>query len=336
MQAQMKAFRPEDDPHKGQCGLCHNPHTQTTTVGAYQSCASSNCHARSDTLTAMHKGLTGRHKLETCGACHTPHTWKVGKTDCTSCHSGISDPAVQVRRPPQPARGTSMRPSRFMFASFARLPEVPFPERPPPPHPQARDSARFAHAQHRSVTCTTCHTSDVAHGSLKMTVARQCAACHHGNTAVGRACDRCHQPAELAAPRIVSVPVKLTVWPAPKPRQLSFEHQRHTRVACAECHDATALRSVVKTCASCHTDHHAASRTCASCHPPALALHSRTVHVTGCGDAGCHASEATPATTPVRSVCVACHVQQVDHKPGRDCAACHLSRWRTAAGGGGR
>jgi hypothetical protein len=103
MQQQMKSFHPEQDPHKGGCGLCHNPHTQTTIAGAYQSCATSNCHARSDTLTAMHRGLTGQHKLETCGACHVAHTWKAGKTDCKSCHSGITDPAVQLRRPPRGA-----------------------------------------------------------------------------------------------------------------------------------------------------------------------------------------------------------------------------------------
>jgi hypothetical protein len=372
MQERMRSFRPESDPHNGQCGLCHNPHTQTTVVGAYQTCATSNCHARSDTLTAMHRGFTGRHKLETCGACHVAHTWKAGQTTCTDCHSGISDPAVRVRRPPDgdapsatpPHVGPLREPPLLIPASFdGRHQAAPVLARhaagrshwrrafhtasigPVVPvvrqarviriAPQARDTARFEHARHRSVTCTTCHTSNVAHGGLKVSVARRCTACHHGETALGRSCDRCHQPGELAGPHAVTVSVSMTVWPAPRPRTLSFEHGRHARIACADCHDDSLARTVEKTCASCHVDHHAASRTCTGCHQSALTGHTRAVHLTGCAGSGCHAAERTAATNPVRSVCVACHVSQADHKPGRDCASCHLSRWPLAATTGG-
>lgn len=99
MRERIRNFRPEQDPHEGRCGDCHDPHAQTTAAGAYQSCGTVQCHARSDTLTAMHRGIGGPHKLEMCGACHVAHTWRAGRTDCRSCHSGISDPEVQVRPP---------------------------------------------------------------------------------------------------------------------------------------------------------------------------------------------------------------------------------------------
>lgn len=335
MRAQMKTFKPDDDPHKGVCGSCHNPHTQTTTAGAFQSCAMSGCHARSDTLTAMHRGIRG-HKLETCGACHMAHTWKVGKTNCETCHSGISDPAVQVRRrtpgsdnESPPHAQASREPSQAGMA-FA-------------PHPvgraqrrsangevalaQARDTARFEHARHRSVTCLTCHTTQVEHGTLKAS-ARQCSACHHANTSVGNACESCHQRSELVGTHSVATVMPLTVWPAARTRTLSFAHEQHPRVACADCHGGNLRRTVEKTCASCHVDHHAATRSCVSCHPSARETHTRALHVTGCGGSGCHMGEATAAVTPARAVCVACHVAQIEHKPGRECAPCHLSAWR--------
>jgi hypothetical protein len=98
MRERLGEFSPDKEPHGGKCGSCHNPHEQTTTTGAFQSCASSGCHARSDTLTAMHRRL-GQHKLETCGACHGAHTWKANAVDCRSCHTGIKDPAVRTRPP---------------------------------------------------------------------------------------------------------------------------------------------------------------------------------------------------------------------------------------------
>src|SRR4029079_13483067 len=88
MQERMKSFSAVKDPHNGNCGLCHNPHTQTTPFGAFQSCATSNCHANADTLTAMHKGL-GDHTLQNCGACHAAHTWKVKATNCRGCHQDV-------------------------------------------------------------------------------------------------------------------------------------------------------------------------------------------------------------------------------------------------------
>jgi nitrate/TMAO reductase-like tetraheme cytochrome c subunit len=357
MREQMKTFKPDNDPHKGVCGSCHNPHTQTTTAGAFQSCAMSGCHARSDTLTAMHRGIRG-HKLETCGACHLAHTWKVGKTNCESCHTGISDPAVQVRRrPPGSASAHAPVPVATPVHAVASLTRYhAAPERRDSrqagaafgPHPAGRvqrrssngevalaqpsapDSARFEHARHRSVRCLTCHTTTETHGALKAS-ARACSACHHANTVAGNTCETCHQRSEITGAHSITTAVALSVWPAARTRTLTFTHDQHTTLACADCHGSDLHRTVAKTCTSCHTDHHAATRSCASCHSSVRDTHTRALHLTGCAGSGCHTRENTAAVTPARSVCLACHVEQKDHKPGRECAPCHLSTWRPSA-----
>ena len=378
MQTQMTDFVPENEPHKAVCGTCHNPHTQTTTTGAFQSCATSGCHARSDTLTAMHRGLTGRHKLETCGACHSAHTWKTDGTRCENCHSGISDPAVRVRprrsaSSASPAAGSmavagatarrahslpgeALRPvprSTTRQAGAAHAPRnagrvqrrraFPSPLRIQPValtrddrpvdvslQGQGRDTARFEHARHRPVRCTTCHSTQTEHGGLTA-VARRCTSCHHAESAVGRDCARCHQPTELQAVQQITTAVQFTVPSAVTSKALPFAHGRHESLRCAECHSANLARSVERTCASCHIDHHTEARECSACHQPARQTHTRAVHETGCGGSGCHYREATPATSTARTVCVACHVEQATHKPGRDCATCHLTRWPTVA-----
>lgn len=393
MREQMRKFAPEDEPHDAVCGTCHNPHTQTTTAGAFQTCATSGCHARSDTLTAMHRGLTGRHKLETCGACHSAHTWKTGGTRCENCHSGIRDPAVQVRpRRSDDAAAADAAPIPSAHAAPARLvPASWTPEREagavyaphnagrvqrrrttrtsphvlslaaPKPHAsppipegrstlassgrrasaplfsqqrQARDTvSRFEHAQHRAVSCTTCHSAQVEHGGLNRT-ARRCTECHHADNRVGRDCARCHQSTELTQAYPVVSTLQLTVRTTPTPRTLTFAHETHAKVACADCHGQNLSRSVEKTCASCHADHHEAARDCASCHPAARATHTRAVHLTGCGGSGCHYREATPATSTARNVCLACHAELKAHKPGGDCSTCHLTSWRAVAATG--
>jgi nitrate/TMAO reductase-like tetraheme cytochrome c subunit len=371
MREQMRNFAPEGEPHDAVCGTCHNPHTQTTTAGAFQSCATSGCHARSDTLTAMHRGLTGRHKLETCGACHSAHTWKTAGTRCESCHSGIRDPAVQVRPPrssdaaaadagsspsvhatPVRLMPASWTPEREAGAVFAphnagrvqrrrttiTSPTVrPIAARPhEAPHAplrqrQARDTtSRFEHAQHRPVNCTTCHSTQVEHGGLNRT-ARRCTACHHADNRIGRDCARCHQAAELTQSYPAAMTLQLSVKPSPTTRTLSFAHETHAKVSCADCHGQDLSRSVEKTCASCHTDHHEATRDCASCHPAARSTHTRAVHLTGCGGSGCHYREATAATSTARNVCLACHAELKEHKPGGDCSTCHLTNWRAVA-----
>lgn len=195
------------------------------------------------------------------------------------------------------------------------------------------DTIRFNHPRHASLSCTTCHNARDPRGVLRWTVANECMGCHHGDTDIGRDCARCHASSEMAVPRPVATPMALTVWAAPKTRTLAFRHERHGALECSTCHAATPAHAVEKTCASCHADHHAAGRDCASCHESPRATHTRQLHATGCATAGCHVRENTAAVTPVRSTCLACHAEQASHKPGRECATCHLSNWTSSSGG---
>ena len=376
MRERLGEFAPENEPHGAKCGSCHNPHVQTTTTGAFQSCATSGCHTRSDTLTAMHRNL-GRHRLETCGACHGAHTWKANAVDCKSCHTGITDPAVRTRPPrgspevqgdaapltgrdivvPSPhaaATALILHPASWRGTRQAgvalssppagrdrrRIDSMASSTAPVSPAaslavPTSQQS-RFEHARHASLSCTTCHSTRSGHGDLKVSVARDCQGCHHGNATIARDCSRCHATNEIAGTLQQTVPVALTVWPQPRDRALPFAHERHQRLACGTCHADTRQRAVQRTCTSCHEDHHTADRTCASCHPPARDTHKREVHATGCGTSGCHERERGVAVSPVRATCLLCHAEQKDHKVNRECAPCHLSSWSRAAAGGGQ
>jgi len=376
MRERLGQFAPEDEPHGAKCGSCHNPHVQTTPQGAFQSCATSGCHTRSDTLTSMHRSL-GRHRLQTCGACHGAHTWKANAVDCRSCHTGISDPAVRTRPPDHPAINSSGSGSDGVAppATSARDLVVPAPHARPPldltpasftPHRQAvsarspapagrgrqrgtaapttlttggsrapsqgRDSARFEHARHNALSCTTCHSTRAGHGDLRTSVARDCQGCHHDNPAYARDCARCHTAAELGGAKQLPTLFALTVLPQPATRPLPFAHARHDSLECGTCHAAGKQKKVARDCASCHANHHTAEATCASCHPPARTTHTREVHATGCATSGCHDRERGVAVNPVRATCLACHAEQREHKPDRECAPCHLSAW-TGTGG---
>ena len=95
----------DKDPHKASCGICHNPHKQEKAAGAIKSCATSECHASADTLTAFHRGL-GKHGIANCVACHQSHSWKVESTECIGCHKNIFDD-----RRTRPKRTASLAPS---------------------------------------------------------------------------------------------------------------------------------------------------------------------------------------------------------------------------------
>jgi len=196
-----------------------------------------------------------------------------------------------------------------------------------PASSQGADTARFQHARHDALTCTTCHSTRSGHGDLKRSVARDCQGCHHGNTPTGRDCARCHSSGEIGQSRVLAARVALTVWPQPRERALSFSHDRHTRLPCANCHAGARQKTIERDCSSCHADHHGPDRNCASCHPPARESHARSVHATGCATSGCHERERGTAVSPVRATCLLCHAEQRDHKAGRECAPCHLSAW---------
>lgn len=86
------------DPHREQCGLCHNPHRQVDAKVAAVSCASGGCHTRADTLSSFHLGLPPR-ALAHCANCHNPHTWKARGKVCADCHTQPGGPAAANLRP---------------------------------------------------------------------------------------------------------------------------------------------------------------------------------------------------------------------------------------------
>jgi hypothetical protein len=62
---------------------------------------------------------------------------------------------------------------------------------------------------------------------------------------------------------------------------------------------------------------------CTNCHaPPPRNAHSLESHVT-CTGSGCHESPPVGPEVRVRSACLTCHGDQVDHQPGGECAECH-------------
>ena len=323
------------DPHEGSCGSCHDVHKQLQPADAFKSCATAQCHASADTLTAFHRGL-GAHALDQCGTCHRAHTWKVKGTDCLACHKTIFEDRPALRRMSTPMKPAAFRgsvrpraqaPAVLRFVSFVRaarrvprrnlrrLAEVAVPA-PPAPTP-ARDST-FPHSRHKSVACTECHATNATHSAVKFAAPAGCLACHHGARQAA-ACTACHPVARLGQR---TLPVAFTITPRRDPvtRPLAFVHSQHGALACARCHAADARRSVATTCATCHADHHTARADCASCHPTARAGHDRTAH-DGC--AGCHDDARVAALSVTRPVCLACHQEQRTHYPAGNCAACH-------------
>lgn len=323
----------EADPHKGSCGTCHDPHKQTEPKDAYKTCATAQCHASADTLTAFHRGI-GAHALDQCGACHQAHSWKVKGTDCLACHKTIYQDRPLVRRSsptPKPAafrrstgRGRATR-SVARFASF-----VPEGGRAPlraallapalvtkNPARLASDSA-FLHSRHKSVQCTDCHSTSSSHGGLKFDRPAGCIACHHG-AQQRTPCATCHATTSLGQ-HTLPVTFAITARRDPVTRPLAFAHARHGKLECARCHANNVKRAVKSTCADCHADHHGASADCATCHPTARVGHDRLAHE-GC--AGCHTDPRMAALPASRAMCIACHQEQRNHYPSGECASCH-------------
>lgn len=160
-----------------------------------------------------------------------------------------------------------------------------------------------------------------------------CASCHQGGNA-RRACETNVPMDERAPTRCVDVSMVFAGRP-PVTRTLPFSHVRHQQFECFDCHATSVSRTVTKTCTSCHERHHQPDRDCLTCHDSPLATHTNAVHTQGCTAAGCHAAETTAVVTPIRPVCVVCHVAQQNHKEGRSCGTCHLVKWTSPGGGGG-
>lgn len=310
------------DPHKGNCGICHDPHKQEQPNDAWKTCAASQCHGSPDTLTAFHRGLAG-HVMRQCGSCHVAHSWRLKGADCTSCHKAINLDVPLRRRAAldQPSVAPAWSPpiaSVVRFASFEHTVALTSTVATAAPSAATSRDSTFRHSVHKALACTSCHSTTDTHGGLTFTAPAGCLACHHGPRQRAQ-CTSCHARDSLPT---ATTPVTFAISARPQPvsRSLTFSHARHGSLACATCHGGDVRRSVTTTCANCHADHHTAMADCATCHPTAHEGHDRTVH-DGC--ARCHTDPVVAALPPSRPVCLACHEAQRDHYPNGDCATCH-------------
>ena len=360
MNVRMKNFSPQSDRgHNGVCGTCHNPHTQREPKDAYKSCAASGCHTDLEKRGQFHTGLA-KHTTASCGECHKAHEWKAVGRECIDCHKTIftkepprassSDEAQahdpSLLRPIAWHRATPRRRGRGAVHTARRRPPrsearvVRHVALQPPVRSDAKaepklaappkDNPAFSHRIHRVLSCGGCHDQKNTHGTVTVRKADECAACHH-SAERSVSCEGCHKKGgklEKAIPR--SVTMKTSADTPARTRTLPFAHRTHRDLDCKGCHTSGIRLGVTRDCQSCHKEHHVAERTCATCHVPAKDLHLRDSHE-GCAGSSCHSNAEVLALTPSRTVCLACHTEQVNHKPKRECAECHGVQWGTSA-----
>lgn len=192
-----------------------------------------------------------------------------------------------------------------------------------------KDSPTFSHKIHKVLACGGCHDQKASPGSLTVRNKTDCAQCHHAPDR-SVACQGCHTTAN-GMTKAFSKTVSMRIADkAPAPRTLSFSHQNHKELECKGCHTNGVLLGVTKDCASCHDNHHTAERNCATCHRTTKTLHDRSAH-DGCAGSTCHSNAAVLALPTSRTTCLACHAEQVNHKPKRECAECHAVSWTAVA-----
>lgn len=338
-------FRPERDPHKAQCGYCHNPHTQTETRQAVKSCATAGCHADFKEVDfhagAAHRGVAMRP--ERCATCHVPHHARVDASDCSGCHAEVRrrsegrmappmpfDTAAALRRTRGPTSGshrdlppgTRRAPLLRVSSSGGTVAQALLAAQSP------ADADSFSHPRHRALACITCHSPGQRTSRITFERPRGCQICHHQAPARSR-CAQCHQPAELADPMRVSLSVAVPEH-QPRARDAGFAHPPHREVACTQCHTSAvtlAPPDSIATCAACHAQHHTARAACATCHRTGVirSAHepAETTH-TGCD--ACHTLATVAALTPTRPLCLTCHAEQTEHYAERECSVCHFQR----------
>ena len=330
METRLASFDPAKDPHSGTCGMCHDPHAQKEVQEAKLSCSNSSCH---DTWRdePFHLGASHRRVAEQCTTCHLPHQAQVDASDCTGCHQQVRNRSNGQRQPPLPFDTTAAK-QRASLAPVGHEPRgkgdaLPGPEPggpPSVPEPLAADT--FSHTQHQQLPCLTCHTTRAGQdGTLTFERPRGCQICHH-QAPSSNDCSACHQSSELAPGRPMLIAIAVMTHP-PRPRPVSFEHRKHERLRCTECHtEAVSLGpdSTVIQCVGCHVEHHEFSRSCAACHvtDQIVPAHQPPLEAHQDCDA-CHTPARVAGLVPTRNLCLTCHSGQ-DHYPRKQCTVCHL------------
>ena len=192
-------------------------------------------------------------------------------------------------------------------------------------------------SDHTGVDCEKCHGTQQSHGTLVVTSIEDCRGCHH-RPPLSRDCTRCHSPESVSAVTLqVTRSLNIRIGSLDRPlRNIVFDHTKHVALGCAECHtQGSDLRAAVGAdCSGCHLKHHGPTSDCSQCHqPPAEGAHDLDAHM-GCTGTGCHdpAPEGIANAPRTRQLCLACHTDQKQHRPGKVCADCH--RLPAARGGG--
>ncbi|UCC26249.1 MAG: hypothetical protein JSU98_03925 [Gemmatimonadales bacterium] len=340
-----------DEPHAQVCSTCHNPHEQSIPAEAARSCATVGCHDDVLDLSSFHRGLD-HGSVENCLSCHQAHQFRLDGTDCLSCHQDVfedqpGDPGritamgagdlpgpggpgpappasgspTQGSRPTFTGFGLGLPPSSFLHLSAAQVQQ----ER----TPRVRTGGIvFSHGNHRQVECLSCHVSSEAHGQLTLQSIDDCRSCHHETQGIAEDCAGCHAADQLGPQRLVARDwvMDLSVSPGTV-RNIPFRHGDHLDAAtCGTCHQEGLARPAdTASCNDCHEQHHESPSAvdCTNCHaPPPRNAHSLESHVT-CTGSGCHESPPVGPEVRVRSACLTCHGDQVDHQPGGECAECH-------------
>jgi len=328
MQALLTTFVPAKDPHKGSCGMCHNPHTDVKPKDALKSCTDANCHATWRNIP-FHVGAAHRKVAQPCETCHQPHAARVDASDCTGCHTEVRKRGGRLR-PPLPFDTTKalQQSRRLVEPGRSRGQGDALPGEPPGKSDAATSfpSDTFSHERHRRLACITCHSTSSRRSDLTFEPPRGCQICHHQRPARSD-CAKCHRDEELSPARPVSVVVDVPKQP-PRSRPVVFDHSEHSRVQCVQCHTVPVSLDAeprVEACVACHEDHHVVDRDCAACHqnPGINAAHARPVEGHASCDQ-CHAPEIVAELVPTRSFCLTCHSSSVDHYPAKQCTECHF------------
>ncbi|HEV2670621.1 MAG TPA: hypothetical protein VGU74_05980, partial [Gemmatimonadales bacterium] len=159
-------FDPARDPHRGTCGMCHDPHKQSTPADARLTCTTAACHADWRKVP-FHTGATHRKATASCITCHLPHQARVDASDCTGCHEAVRERSRL--KPPLPfdttrvQRRVSVAPERPQKIKGDAPPLVDFTAAP--------DS--FSHSRHKKLACITCHVT-ARNARLTFTPPRGC------------------------------------------------------------------------------------------------------------------------------------------------------------------
>ena len=288
---------------------------------------------------AFHTGKSHRGVAEQCKTCHEVHSARVDASDCVACHERVRSSPKSRLRPPLPfdttkaLRQTSSRepPQGLIVPGRARGQGSAPPEDDPPESRSAvsaSPSDTFPHARHSRLACLTCHDLRSKARSADVRAAPRLsdlpspasrAGQLQGLPPAGRAR---HAPSRAGGGYRASARPSAPYRPVP-PREarqpVLYGLPRHAGHARA--------RGLGRTCAGCHTEHHAESRDCAACHRTAAitAPHRMPIQAhTGCN--ACHTPATVARLVPTRSFCLVCHQPQQDHYQPKECSACHFQR----------